>query len=112
MYFFFNTLYYLLKPGVVREHLALHSNCFSIAILHSNCFSIAILHSNCFSIAINFLTILDDFWHFEKSLEQTACFAQQLFLNCYINFLTILDDFWHFEKSCLKKVSLGLKNRF
>ena len=70
MYFFFNTLYYLLKPGVVREHLALHSNCFSIAILHSNCFSIA------------------------------------------INFLTILDDFWHFEKSCLKKVSLGLKNRF
>ena len=102
MYFFFNTLYYLLKPGVVREHLALHSNCFSIAILHSNCFS----------IAINFLTILDDFWHFEKSLEQTACFAQQLFLNCYINFLTILDDFWHFEKSCLKKVSLGLKNRF
>ena len=51
MYFFFNTLYYLLKPGVVREHLALHSNCFSIAILHSNCFS----------IAINFLTILDDF---------------------------------------------------
>ena len=81
MYFFFNTLYYLLKPGVVREHLALHSNCFSIAILHSNCFS----------IAINFLTILDDFWHFEKSLEQTACFAQQLFLNCYVNFLTIFD---------------------